>query len=83
MCVEAAREIVRKVFCMKLPIRIIQDEDGVFVAECTAIPGCLSQGKSKAEAEKNVRDAIRECLRVRDELGLPLTVSTREEENPL
>jgi predicted RNase H-like HicB family nuclease len=65
---------------MKLLITIYQDEDGVFIAECPSIPGCVSQGKTEAEAEKNVREAIKECLEVRAEMGLPLTVTTREVE---
>jgi predicted RNase H-like HicB family nuclease len=65
---------------MKLLITICQDEDGVFIAECPSIPGCVSQGKTEEEAEKNVREAIKECLEVRAEKGLPLTVTTREVE---
>ena len=65
---------------MKLLITIYQDEDGVFIAECPSIPGCVSQGKTEEEAEKNVREAIKECLEVRAEKGLPLTVTTREVE---
>jgi predicted RNase H-like HicB family nuclease len=68
---------------MKLVITIVQDEDGTYIAECPAIPGCVSQGKSEQEAEKNIRDAIRECLDVRAELGMPLTVTTREIEVPV
>jgi predicted RNase H-like HicB family nuclease len=63
---------------MKLIITIYQDEDGAFIAECPSIPGCVSQGSSEAEAEANVMDAIRECLAVRAEMGLPATVTTRE-----
>ena len=65
---------------MKLLITISQDEDGVFIAECPSIPGCVSQGKTEEEAEKNVREAIRACLEVRAELGIPITVTTREVE---
>ena len=65
---------------MKLLITICQDEDGVFIAECPSIPGCVSQGKTEEEAEENIRDAIKECLQVRAENGLPLTVTTREVE---
>ena len=65
---------------MKLLITIFQDEDGVFIAECPSIPGCVSQGKTEEEAEKNVREAIKVCLEVRAELGMPLTVTTREVE---
>jgi len=59
-------------------ITIDRDEDGVFVAECPAIPGCVSQGATEAEAVRNVQDAIRVCLQVRAEKGMPLTISTRQ-----
>jgi len=65
---------------MRFIITLFQDEDGIFVAECPAIPGCVSQGKSESEAEANIRDAIKECLEVRAEKGMPLTVSTRQVE---
>ena len=65
---------------MKLLINNYPDEDGVFIAECPSIPGCVSQGKTEEEAEENIRDAIKECLEVRAEKGLPLTVTTREVE---
>lgn len=65
---------------MKFVITLFQDEDGMFIAECPAIPGCISQGKTEAEAEENIREAIRECLEVRAEKGMPLTVSTRQVE---
>jgi len=67
---------------LKLLITLFQDEDRVFVAECPSIPGCVSQGKSEEEAIDNVREAIRECLKVRAERGMPLTVTTREVEVP-
>ena len=54
----------------------------MYIAECPAIPGCVSQGKTEQEAEINIRDAIRECLEVRAALGMPLTVTTREIEVP-
>lgn len=65
---------------MKFVITIFQDEDGMFIAECPSIPGCVSQGKTEKEAEQNVQQAIRECLEVRAERGLPLSVTTREVE---
>ncbi|MBI3581149.1 MAG: type II toxin-antitoxin system HicB family antitoxin [Nitrospinae bacterium] len=43
---------------MKLLIHIEQDEDGYFVAEVPALPGCLSQGKTKEEAALNIKEAI-------------------------
>ncbi|MDQ3021096.1 MAG: type II toxin-antitoxin system HicB family antitoxin [Bacteroidota bacterium] len=63
---------------MKIQITLYQDEDGVFIAECPSIPGCVSQGKTKEEAEKNIQEAISECLEVRAEKGLPLFIETKE-----
>ena len=65
---------------MKFLITIFQDEDGIYIAECPSIPGCVSQGKSEKEAEKNIQNAIRGCLEVRAEKGMPLTISTRQVE---
>lgn len=59
---------------IKLWVTIFQDEDGMFVAECPAIPGCISQGRTEAEAEHNIQEAIEECLEVRAEEGLPQIV---------
>lgn len=67
---------------MKFIVTIVRDEDGMFVAECPSIPGCVSQGKTEEEAEKNIREAIQQCLEVRAERGMPLTVTTREVEVP-
>ncbi len=39
-------------------VLIEQDEDGVFVAECPTLPGCVSQGATRDEAVANIRDAI-------------------------
>ena len=63
---------------MKFLVSIYRDEDGMYIAECPSIPGCVSQGRSEAEAEVNLADAIRECLAVRAEKGMPLTITTRE-----
>jgi len=65
---------------MKFIVTIFQDEDEMFIAECPSIPGCVSQGKTEQEAEKNIQEAIKECLEVRAEKGMPLTVTTRQVE---
>ncbi len=65
---------------MTFTVRIDRDEDGVWVVECPTIPGCVSQGETKDEALANVEDAIRLCLEVRAERGLPLTVEAEEAE---
>lgn len=43
---------------MKYRIVIEQDEDGVFVAECPSLPGCVSEGKTRKEAVANIQDAM-------------------------
>lgn len=68
---------------MKFVVNIDRDEDGVWIVECPSIPGCVSQGATKDEALTNVRDAIRGCLEVRAELGMPLTVETQQVEVPV
>ncbi len=68
---------------MRFTIVIERDEDGVFVAECAQIPGCVSQGRTESEAVANVEDAIRECIEVRAERRVPLTARTRDVEIPV
>ena len=65
---------------MKMTVTIDRDEDGVWIAECPAIPGCISQGVTKEEAVANIREAIALCLEVRAEMGWPLTLETRQVE---
>ncbi len=50
----------------------------MLVAECPAIPGCVSQGETEQEALANLREAIEGCLEARAAHGMPLTVATRE-----
>lgn len=59
-------------------VTIDRDEDGAWVVECPSIPGCVSQGRTKEEALENIKDAIRLCLDVRAEKGMPLTIETRQ-----
>ncbi len=56
---------------MKLPIIITSGENGWVIAECPALPGCISQGKTREEAISNIREAIEGCIMVRKEMGLP------------
>jgi predicted RNase H-like HicB family nuclease len=65
---------------MKFTVTLDRDEDGVWVVECPAIPGCVSQGTTKEQALANIQDAIRLCLEVRAEQGLPLTIETHQVE---
>lgn len=63
---------------MKFTVTIDRDEDGIWVAECPSIPGCISQGETKEIALENINEAIKLCLEVRAEQGYPLTVETHD-----
>ena len=47
-------------------------EDGYIVAECPTLPGCVSQGKTREEALKNIREAIEGIIEVRRAQNLPI-----------
>ena len=55
---------------MRYRVLIDQDEDGVYVAEVPALPGCISQGITRSEAIDNIKEAISgylESLKAHDE----------------
>ena len=62
---------------MRFNVTVDRDEDGVWIVEYPAIPGCVSQGKTKGEALANIKKAIVLCLEVRAKKGMPLTIETR------
>jgi antitoxin HicB len=64
---------------MKYRILIEQDEDGVFVAECPALPGCISDGKTRTEAIQNNRDAIKGYIESLKKANEPIPPSIIEE----
>jgi predicted RNase H-like HicB family nuclease len=51
-------------------VTLEQAEDGWIVAECPALPGCVSQGKDEKEALDNIREAITASLWARSEQPL-------------
>jgi predicted RNase H-like HicB family nuclease len=61
-------------------VTIDRDEDGYWIVECPSIPGCFSQGDTREEAIVNIKDAIKICLEVRADRGMPLTVETSQVE---
>jgi predicted RNase H-like HicB family nuclease len=65
---------------MKFIVTIDRDEDGKYIIECPSIPGCVSEGINEEEAIENIKDAIKQCLEVRSEKGMPLTINMREVE---
>lgn len=65
---------------MTFLITLDRDEDGVWIAGCPSILGCVSQGSTKQEALDNIKEAIAGCLQVRAERGMPLTIETAQVE---
>ncbi len=70
----------RSFFHMKCLTTLERDEDGVWIAECPSISGCVSQGETRQEALTNIREAIAACLEVRADRGMPLTIETQQVE---
>ncbi len=64
---------------MKFRILIEQDEDGAFVAECPSLPGCISQGKTREDALKNIKDAMAGYLHSLKKHGEPVPYPVTEE----
>jgi predicted RNase H-like HicB family nuclease len=64
---------------MKYRVLIEPDEDGVFVAEVPSLPGCVSQGRTRAEALENVREAIAAYLESLEAHGEPVPPPITEE----
>ncbi|GAB1433788.1 hypothetical protein MASR2M29_24400 [Spirochaetota bacterium] len=53
---------------------IYQGEDGFYVAECTSLPGCISQGETKEQAIINIKEAIDVYILALKDQGLPIPV---------
>lgn len=51
---------------------IEQDEDGVYIARCPALPGCHTEGDTVEEAREMIRDAIALFLDYLHEKGEPI-----------
>lgn len=51
-------------------VTLEKDEEGWFVVECPALPGCVSQGKDEKEALENIQEAIRAWLWAEDQKAL-------------
>ena len=64
---------------MKYRVLIEQDEDKNFIAQCTNLPGCISQGKTRQEAIKNIKDAIKGYLESLKKHNEPIPPPIEEE----
>jgi antitoxin HicB len=56
-----------------------QDEDGIFIARVPELPGCVSDGKTKDEALRNIREAIEGYLETLHEEGWQMPKIVSEE----
>lgn len=54
---------------MKFKVIITEGEDGWYVVEVPALPGCISQGKTKNEALENIKEAIELYLEPADDFS--------------
>jgi predicted RNase H-like HicB family nuclease len=54
----------------KFQVTLERDETGFIVVECPDLPGCMSQGRTEAEALANIREAIEASLETRREHGI-------------
>jgi len=64
---------------MRYRVLLEQDEDGVYVAEVPALPGCISQGRTRAEALANIKEAITGWVESLRAHGDPIPPSISEE----
>jgi antitoxin HicB len=64
---------------VKYRVIVEPDEDGVYVAEVPALPGCISQGRTRAEAIENIKEAIAVYLESLDAHDEPIPPPISEE----
>ncbi len=64
---------------MKYRVILEVDEDGVYIASVPSLPGCISQGKNREEALKNIEDAIKGYIESLKKHGEPIPPSIDEE----
>ncbi len=64
---------------MLFHVTLEEAEDGWFVAECPALPGCVSQGKEETEAIENIKEAIQAWLWAEDQKAAAQAQSDRHQ----
>lgn len=72
----------RKEGVVKFLVVFERDEDGVFVVQCPQLPGCISQGRTRAEALANIAEAIQGYLESLRKHNEPLPLETEIVEVP-
>lgn len=56
----------------RVPVLLYRGDDGMMIAECPLIPGCVSQGADREGALVNLREAVELCLEMRVQEGWTL-----------
>ena len=64
---------------MKYTVILQRESDGGYVATVPALPGCVSQGDTRAEALKNIEEAIELYLEDIRDAGEPIPVESDRE----
>jgi antitoxin HicB len=77
----AAKEMARPTrrTTMRYTVVLEQEEDGGYVVSVPALPGCVSQGDNRAEALKNIREAIELYVEDCREAGDPVPTEAGKE----
>ena len=64
---------------MRYRVLLEQDEDGMWIVECPSLPGCISQGRTRKEALKNIEDAITGYIESLEKHNEPIPLGIEEE----
>ena len=64
---------------MRYTVVLEKEEDGGFVVSVPVLPGCVSEGDSRAEALKNIREAIELYIEDCREAGDPIPTEASKE----
>lgn len=64
---------------MRYRVLLEQDEDGMYVATVPSLPGCVSEGRSRKEALKNIKDAMEGYIMSLKKHKEPIPPSIKEE----
>jgi predicted RNase H-like HicB family nuclease len=51
---------------------LYRGEDNYWIAECPSLPGCVSQGTTREDAIKNIKEAIDGYIIALQDDGLPI-----------
>jgi len=70
-----ARQYIIRWFLLNWKVLLEKGEDGWFTATVPSLSGCISQGKNRADALKNIKEAIELHLESLAEEGVPLSVN--------